>query len=62
MDFITNDSGISMTIIALLAVIAIFASALWLTFSASDVNRKFRWFQMLRTRSKRKQMKTGTSK
>lgn len=62
MDFITNDSGISMTVIALLAVIAIFASALWFIFSASDVNRKFRWFQMLRTRSKRKQMKTGTSK
>lgn len=59
MDFITNDSGISMTVLALLAVIAIFASALWFIFSASDVNRKFRWLQMLRTRNERKQARSG---
>jgi hypothetical protein len=62
MEAIINGSGLSMTVFALLAVIAIFASALWFIFSASDANRKFRWFQMLRTRSKRKQVKSGTLK
>lgn len=58
MDLITNDSGVPMTVFALLAVIAIFASALWFIFSATDVNKKFRWFQILRTRNKRKHLKS----
>lgn len=58
MDPVTGDSGIPMTVFALLAVIAIFASALWFIFSASNANKKFRWFQILRTRGKRKHLKS----
>jgi hypothetical protein len=58
MDFVGGDSGLPMTILAVLAVLVIFGSALWFTFSASSANRKFRWFQILRTRSKRRHLKS----
>ena len=58
MDFLTGESGIPMTVFALVSILVIFASALWFVFSASAVNRKFRWLQVLRTRSKHKHLKT----
>lgn len=58
MDFLTGESGISMTLFALLSILVIFGSALWFIFSASAVNRKFRWLQVLKTRSKRKRLKS----
>lgn len=58
MDFSTGESGISMTVFALLSILVIFGSALWFIFSASAANRKFRWLQVLRTRSKRKHLKS----
>lgn len=57
MDFLTGDSGVPMTVFALISIVVIFASALWFVFSASAVNRKFRWLQHLRTR-KRKHLKS----
>lgn len=59
MDVISNSSGISMTVFALLAVFLIFASALWFIVSASKSNKKFRWFQILRTRNRRQRGKSG---
>lgn len=58
MDFLTGESGISMTVFALLSILVIFGSALWFIFSASAVNKKFRWLQVLRTRSKRRHLKS----
>lgn len=54
MDFLNGDSGIPMTVFALLAIAVIFASALWFILSASRSNKRFRWFQIVRTRSKTK--------
>lgn len=47
-----------MTVFALLSILVIFAAALWFILSASAVNRKFRWLQVLRSRSKRKHLKS----
>lgn len=58
MDLLTGESGISMTVFALLSILVIFAAALWFILSASAVNRKFRWLQVLRSRSKRKHLKS----
>ncbi|HEX2138689.1 MAG TPA: hypothetical protein VHG33_03145 [Woeseiaceae bacterium] len=58
MDFLNGDSGIPMTVFALLAIAVIFASALWFIISASSANKKFRWFQIVRTRAKRKHLKS----
>ena len=54
MDFLNGDSGLRMTLFALLAIAVIFASALWFILSASRTNKRFRWFQVLRTRAKTK--------
>ena len=54
MDFLNGDSGIPMTLFALLAIAVIFASALWFILSASRTNKRFRWFQVVRTRGKTK--------
>lgn len=54
MDFLNGDSGIPMTVFALLAIAVIFASALWFILSASRTNKRFRWFQIVRTRAKTK--------
>lgn len=58
MDFLTGESGISMTVFAVIAILVIFGSALWFIFSASAANRKFRWLQALRTRAKRRHLKS----
>lgn len=48
MDYlIENKWGIAVTIVALLMILGIFASALWFVFTASDTNRRFRWLQIL---------------
>ena len=54
MDFLNGDSGIPMTVFALLAIAVIFGSALWFILSASRTNKRFRWFQIVRTRGKAK--------
>lgn len=43
-----------MTLFALLAIAVIFGSALWFILSASRTNKRFRWFQIVRTRAKDK--------
>ena len=59
MDVIDNGWGLPFTVLALLAVLAIFGSALWFIFSAMDVNRKFRWFQIVDRRNARDREKAG---
>lgn len=54
MDYlIENEWGFAVTLVALLLVAGIFASALWFIFSASETNRKIRWLQVF-SRRKRK--------
>ncbi len=58
MDGWSGESGVPMTVFGLVAVLVIFGSALWFVRSAAAGNRKFRWLQALRTRSKRKHLKS----
>lgn len=52
MESVENEWGWLVTVVALLMVLAIFASALWFIFSASSTNRKFRWLQVVDRRQK----------
>ncbi|HLT91103.1 MAG TPA: hypothetical protein VKZ85_09185 [Woeseiaceae bacterium] len=58
MDFPGGESGLRMTVFAVIAIVVIFASALWFVLSASASNRKFRWLQVLRSRGKRRHLKS----
>lgn len=59
MDVINNEWGLPMTALALIAVLAIFGTALWFIFSATDTNKKFRWFQILGRRGRPKRTKSA---
>lgn len=58
MDFWSGESGVPMTVFAVIAVLVIFGTALWFVLSASATNRRFRWMQILRARGKRKHLKS----
>lgn len=58
MDFWSGESGVPMTVFGLVSILVIFGSAFWFVRSAAAGNRKFRWLQVLRTRSKRKHLKS----
>lgn len=51
MEGINNGWGLPMTLLALLSVLAIFGAALWFILSATEINRRFRWFQILGRRA-----------
>lgn len=57
MDVINNEWGLPMTALALLAVLAIFGAALWFILSATEINKKFRWFQITGRRARRERAK-----
>jgi len=58
MDVINNEWGLPMTALALLAVLAIFGTALWFILSATEINKKFRWFQIVGRRERQQQAKS----
>jgi hypothetical protein len=58
MDFWSGESGMPMTVFAVVAILVIFGSALWFVISASAANRKFRWLQVFRARGKRRHLKS----
>lgn len=47
MNIIENEWGLPITALALLAIVAIFGTALWFIFSANRTNRKIRWLQII---------------
>jgi len=51
MDVIDSGWGLPMTALALLAVLAIFGAALWFILSATKINKRFRWFQIVGRRA-----------
>lgn len=59
MNLMDNDWGVVMTVLALLAVLAIFGTALWFILSAMDINKKFRWFQIVRRRDRQERRKSA---
>lgn len=59
MDVINNEWGLPMTALALLAVLAIFGTALWFILSAMDTNKKFRWFQIVGRRERQERTKSA---
>lgn len=58
MDFWSGESGVPMTVFAVVAILAIFGAALWFVLSASSANRRFRWLQVLRARGKKRHLKS----
>ena len=62
MDVIDGGWGLPMTVLALVAVLAIFGSALWFILSAMNVNRKFRWFQVVDRRAQQDREKATARK
>jgi hypothetical protein len=52
MEGINNEWGLPMTVLALLSVLAIFGAALWFILSATEINRRFRWFQIIGRRAR----------
>lgn len=62
MDVIDSGWGWPMTVLALLAVLAIFGTALWFILSATDVNKRFRWFQIVNRRARQDRSDTGRSR
>ena len=51
MDVIDSGLELPMTALALLAVLAIFGAALWFILSATTINKRFRWFQIVGRRA-----------
>lgn len=54
MDTISNEWGLPMAVLALLAVIAIFGFAYRFIRSASKSNKRFRWLQIVGRREKQR--------
>lgn len=52
MEVIDNGWGLPMTLLALLSVLAIFGAALWFILSATEINKRFRWLQIVGRRAK----------
>jgi hypothetical protein len=59
MDVISNEWGLPMIVLALLAVLVIFGSALWFILSATEINKKFRWFQIVGRRERQQRAKSA---
>ena len=59
MDVVENGWGLPMTALALLSVLAIFGAALWFILSASESNKKFRWFQIVGRRDRQERQKSA---
>jgi hypothetical protein len=57
MDVIDDGWGLPMTALALLSVLAIFGAALWFILSATEINRRFRWFQIVGRRAQQERTK-----
>jgi hypothetical protein len=51
MEVVDNGWGLPMTALALVSVLAIFGAALWFILSATEINKKFRWFQIVGRRA-----------
>lgn len=52
MEVLDNGWGLPMTLLALISVLAIFGAALWFILSATEINKRFRWFQIVGRRAK----------
>jgi hypothetical protein len=59
MEVIDNGWGLPLTALALLSVLAIFGAALWFILSATEINKKFRWFQIVGRRAQQERSKEG---
>jgi hypothetical protein len=57
MEVIDDGWGLLMTALALLSVLAIFGAALWFILSATEINRRFRWFQIVGRRAQQERTK-----
>jgi hypothetical protein len=57
MEVIDDGWGLPMTALALLSVLAIFGAALWFILSATEINRRFRWFQIVGRRAQQERTK-----
>ena len=60
MDVINGEWGLPMTVLALISVLAIFGTALWFILSATDTNKKFRWFQIVGRRERQERAKSAS--
>jgi hypothetical protein len=56
---LASEWGLSMTALALLAVLVIFGTALWFILSAMKINKKFRWFQIVRRRDRKERAESA---
>jgi hypothetical protein len=59
MDVIDNGWGLPMTVLALLSVLAIFGAALWFILSATEINKRFRWLQIVGRRGRQNHAKSA---
>ncbi|MEX2123628.1 MAG: hypothetical protein WD795_07015 [Woeseia sp.] len=59
MDVIDSGWGLPATGLALLSVLVIFGAALWFIISASEINKKFRWFQIVGRRDRQERAKSA---
>ena len=59
MDVIDSEWGFPMTALALISALAIFGTALWFILSATDTNKKFRWFQIVGRRDRQERAKAA---
>jgi hypothetical protein len=59
MNAIDNGWGLPLTALALLSVLAIFGAAFWFILSASEINREFRWFQIVARRDRQERAKSA---
>jgi hypothetical protein len=58
MDVIENEWALPITALALLSVLAIFGAALWFIVSATEANKKLRWFQIVGRRERQQHAKS----
>jgi hypothetical protein len=59
MEVIDDGWGLPMAALALLSVLAIFGAALWFILSATEINERFRWFQIVGRRAQQQRNKEG---
>jgi hypothetical protein len=57
MEVIDDEWGLPMAALALLSVLAIFGAALWFILSTTEINRRFRWFQIVGRRARQERSK-----
>ena len=59
MEVVESGWGLPITALALVSVLAIFGAALWFILSASEINQKFRWFQIVGRRDRQEREKSA---